>query len=114
LRKLKIILMKKFTLCIAAILLLFIVIPTQLKAVTDTDPVLKASTENVESANVNVLLARLDEIKAMDMSTMNSSEKKDLRKEVRTIKSELMAVGGGVYLSVGALIIIILLLILIL
>jgi hypothetical protein len=45
---------------------------------------------------------------------MKASEKKELRKEVRTIKAQLKASNNGVYLSVGAIIIVILLLILIL
>jgi len=60
------------------------------------------------------MLNRLDEIKAMDKSSLNSSEKKELRKEVREIKKELRSSGNGVYFSVGAIIIIILLLILLL
>lgn len=63
---------------------------------------------------VKVMMNRLEEIKAMDKSEMKSSEKKELRKEVRAIKSSLKSSGGGVYLSVGAVIIIILLLILLL
>jgi hypothetical protein len=61
-----------------------------------------------------ILLARLDEIKAMDFSDLSSKERKELRKEVRAIKSELRELGSGIYISVGAAIIIILLLILIL
>jgi hypothetical protein len=68
----------------------------------------------VVPAEALALLSRLDEIKAMDMSALGKTEKKQLRKEVRAIKSELKAVGGGVYLSAGAIIIIILLLILLL
>lgn len=65
-------------------------------------------------AEVKVMLNRLEEIKAMDKSEMKASEKKELRKEVRTIKANLAASNNGVYISVGAIIIIILLLILIL
>jgi hypothetical protein len=54
----------------------------------------------------------LNEIKAMDKSNMSRSEKKALRKEVRTISSGLRANGHGVYLSLGAILIIILLIIL--
>jgi hypothetical protein len=60
------------------------------------------------------LLVRLDQINAMDKSALSASEKKSLRKEVRSIKKELKTMNGGVYLSVGAIIIIILLLILLL
>ncbi len=65
-------------------------------------------------AEVKVMFNRLEEIKAMDKSSLNSSEKKALRKEVRAIKADLQSSGNGVYFSVGAIIIIILLLILIL
>jgi hypothetical protein len=62
---------------------------------------------------VQVLINRVEEIKAMDFSTLTSAEKKNLKKELRTIKSELKVV-TGVYLSIGAIIIIILLLLLLL
>ncbi len=54
---------------------------------------------------------RLEEIKTMDVKTMTRSEKKALRVEVRQIKKEMQAV-SGVYVSVGALLIIILLIVL--
>lgn len=45
---------------------------------------------------------------------MKYAEKKELRKEVRAIKTTLKSSNGGVYLSVGAILIIVLLLILLL
>jgi len=69
---------------------------------------------NEISAEVKVLTNRLDEIKKMDKSQLNHSEKKALRKEVRAINTNLRSTGNGVYLSVGAILIIILLLILLL
>lgn len=65
-------------------------------------------------AEVKVMLNRLEEIKKMDRSELTSSERKELRKEVRAIKTNLKASGNGIYLSIGAIIIIILVLILIL
>ncbi len=50
----------------------------------------------------------------MDKSDLKHSEKKVLRKEVRSIEKQLKQNNGGVYLSVGAIIIIILLLIILL
>jgi hypothetical protein len=48
----------------------------------------------------------------MDKSTMNNKEKRALKKELKTDQNELRTInGGGIYISVGALIIIILLLI---
>ena len=57
---------------------------------------------------------RVQEIKAMDKSHLTKTERKELRGELKALKKEANAMGGGVYLSVGAIIIIILLLILIL
>lgn len=65
-------------------------------------------------AEIQTMLDRLEEIKDMDKSSLKSSEKKELRKEVRAIKQNLKSSGHGIYLSVGAIIIIILLLILLL
>lgn len=95
-------------------LLLLTFMPTQLKAETDPMASSTANPKTVELAEANALIARLGEIKDMDKSSLNSSEKKQLRKEVRATKSRLKALNGGVYLSAGAIIIIILLLILIL
>ena len=70
----------------AIILLLFV--PAQSKAATESKTVSVATTTNVESARDNADLARLNEIKAMDLSSLSRSEKKELRKEVREIKSD--------------------------
>ena len=93
-------------------LLLLTLMP--LKAGTEPTPMALSETKAAESAEANALIARLGEIKAMDRSNLTSSEKRQLRKEVRATKKRLNEVGGGVYLSIGAIIIIILLLVLIL
>ncbi|AXP82816.1 hypothetical protein CJ739_3756 [Mariniflexile rhizosphaerae] len=62
-------------------------------------------------AEVKVMLNRLEEIKALDKSTLSRSERKELRREVRTIKKDLRAAGNGLYISSGAIIIILLLII---
>jgi len=58
------------------------------------------------------LTNRLIEIKNMDKSELTSTERKELRKEVKEIRRERKS--NGVYLSVGAIIIIALLLIILL
>jgi hypothetical protein len=63
---------------------------------------------------VQKMLNRLEEIKAMDLKKMPRSEKRKYAKEVKQIQKKMNAVGGGVYISAGALIIIVILLILIL
>jgi hypothetical protein len=87
-------------------------VPVQVQA--KNKEVLTAEQKEAQSAKANVLLTRLHEIDAMDKSEMSATEKRQLRKEVRTIKGDLKELGDGVYLSVGAIIIIILLLILLL
>ncbi|MEH6304502.1 hypothetical protein RYH73_02545 [Olivibacter sp. CPCC 100613] len=64
---------------------------------------------------INAMKRRVEEIKAMDKSSLTKVERKALRKELREMNKRARALGsGGVYLSVGAIIIIILVLILIL
>jgi hypothetical protein len=60
------------------------------------------------------VVTRLKEIREMDKSNLTSSEKRALRKEVREMKKEVRDNKNGIYLSVGAIIIIVLLLILLL
>ena len=59
------------------------------------------------------LIDRLEEINSLDKSKLSRAEKKELRKEVKEIQ-KTMDIGGGVYISVGALILIIILLIILL
>lgn len=105
--------MKKVTFYLMMMVLSLSVVPTQMLA-AEKNPTSVSNNPKEVPAEVKVLLNRLDEIKSMDKSSLNSSEKKELRKEVRAIKAELKSTGNGVYLSVGAIIIVILLLILLL
>lgn len=75
----------------------------------------KGETELTEEQKVRLIeiQERVDEIKAMDFSTMDKEEKKDVRMELKEMKEEAKRAGGGVYISVGAIIIILLILILV-
>ena len=88
----------------------------QMKAATGSSPVSVTTTSAAKYKNMSILIARVETIKAMDISALCSSERKELRNELRAIKSDLKSIDGGVtiYLSVGAIIVIILLLILLL
>ena len=65
---------------------------------------------------VNLLENRLREIEGMDLKALEKGEKKEIKMEVKDINRELKkhAISGGVYISVGALILIIILLIILL
>jgi hypothetical protein len=99
--------MKKLTLCIVTVIGLMSFNPGQGMASSTPAPVAIEMSQAQKSR-----LARLEEIRNMDMSGITAAEKKALRKEVRASKRQMD--GGGVYLSVGAIIIIVLLLILLL
>ncbi|HWB27723.1 MAG TPA: hypothetical protein VG738_19750 [Chitinophagaceae bacterium] len=74
-------------------------------------------TDNNSTSNelrVQEMKSRLEEIKNMDKSNLTREERKELRREVKGMRKEAKTMSGGVYLSVGAIIIIILVLILIL
>jgi hypothetical protein len=71
-------------------------------------------TEEQKATRLQEIKSRVQEIKAMDFSTLSKEDRKAVRKELKEMRKEARAIGGGVYLSVGAIIIIILVLILIL
>jgi hypothetical protein len=113
--------MRKLLLGLIAGFMLLMGSPTLLKADTEPTAISVPATTTVKSPEVAAMELRLNEIKAIDTKALSSAEKKELRKEVREIKSELKANSesasvnsGGVYVSVGAAILIVLLLILLL
>jgi uncharacterized membrane protein YvbJ len=72
------------------------------------------ATENKLSAEeVNRLLNRVEEIRKMDKSNMTSLEKRELRKEIKDIKKNVRKHGEIIYISGGAVLLVILILILI-
>ena len=106
--------MKKILVILIVACFTLVVFPTETRS---KEVVTTKTEENIkpeQSAEVKALLLRLDEIKLLDKSDLTRTEKKELRTEVKTIKSELREMGGGIYISVGAAIIIILLLIILL
>lgn len=107
--------MKRTFLYLMLSLSLLTAVPSVQAKVAEATPIEVPNKDNKEAeARAKVLIARLDEIKAMDKSELSKVERKALRKEVKDIRSELRTTGNGIYLSIGAIIIIILLLILLL
>jgi len=56
--------------------------------------------------------ARVAEIKDMDFSDMTKAEKKEVRNELKSLNKEAKQLASGVYISVGAIIIILLVILL--
>ena len=111
--------MKKLIACIATALLLVTFTPLQsiaenAKGIPLGKPVVISATGK-ESAELKALINRVNEINAMDRSTMSRAEKKEIRKELRAIKREVnmhsQHSGGAVYISGGLLIFILILII---
>lgn len=64
-----------------------------------------------QQAKLNQLTTRVEQIRGMDKSDLSREEKKALRTELKQMKSEANAIGnGGIYLSVTALLVIIIIL----
>jgi hypothetical protein len=106
--------MKKLAICLIMTCLSLTLIPLQLNATSKSEPTSVPAPKPAESPEVKALELRLNEINAMDKSKMKSAEKKTLRKEVKSINHKMHDIGGGVYLSVGAVILIVILLIVLL
>jgi hypothetical protein len=104
--------MKKRNVILVSVMLLLAIAPMQIKAGTDTSITANKTESAVESARATELMKRLDQINALDKSEMSRLEKNEARKEVREIKKEMKKLGGGIYISAGAIIIILLLIIL--
>jgi Holliday junction resolvasome RuvABC ATP-dependent DNA helicase subunit len=99
---------RKFQMIVLATLLAFMT-PLQSAAAS------AVPADSVADSRIAVqIIKRVTEIQDMDRSGLSSSEKKELRKELRQMKKQADGLDKRVYLSIGAIIIIILLLILIL
>lgn len=103
--------MKKISLYAITAFLFLNSVPAQLEAKTTPTSITKIEIHNTSSVEANTYLTRLDEINAMEKSTLSPRQKKSLRNEVKAIKQRLQTLDGGIYISVGAIIIILLLII---
>ena len=103
--------MKKLIAYFIAALMLVAFTPIQSIA-AEKEPI-SFSTAKKESPELKALINRVNEINAMDRSTMSRSEKREIRKELRAIKREVNKHdgGGAVYISGGLLLLIIILII---
>jgi hypothetical protein len=91
-----------------AIFLSLTFIPLQAKDTVKPDKSVTAP-KPMDANEAKALEVRLNEIKSMDKTKLNASEKKSLRKELKTTKQRLHD-GGYLYVSAGTLILVIILL----
>jgi hypothetical protein len=107
--------MKKIILCLIVTCLLLTILPYQLNAAnkTTSSSIVVSKPANSE-AEAKALMLRLNEIKDMDKSNLTPTDKRELRREVISIRERLRSITGGVFVSAGAIIIILLLLIILL
>ena len=105
--------MKKLMIYAVMASLFCVAMPMQMSAATNANPssTIPSASQSLEA---KALQTRLDEIKQIDKSTLTPAAKKQLRKETRSIKKQLKELGGGVYLSAGAIVLIVVLLIILL
>lgn len=104
--------MKNLTIPFVTVMLMLIMAPIQAAEIAKPTTTTISSNE-VESAEIKALMARVDEIKAMDKSSLSSSERTALRKEMRLMKKTVNhAHGSTVYVSGGLIILIVVLIIL--
>lgn len=73
-----------------------------------------AMTKEQKEQELANMQARTKEIMAMNISKMSAEQRKSLREELKGMKQEAKDIGGGVYISAGALIVLIIVLIIIL
>jgi ABC-type Fe3+-citrate transport system substrate-binding protein len=72
----------------------------------------KTMTDEERSERVIVLEERLMELSELDVKNMERQERREIKKEVKYIQKELKAHGnGGIYISSGAVILVLLLII---
>lgn len=102
--------MKKSVYFIAICLIALLFVPNKMiasESYTKTGP-----EEPVEIPyEVQKMIDRVYEIREMDKSDLTRAERRELRKEVREIKKEVRSTNSGIFISTGAIIIILLLII---
>ncbi|HEU5289882.1 MAG TPA: hypothetical protein VFU05_04510 [Cyclobacteriaceae bacterium] len=108
--------MKLKNVILTCLLMMFTIVPGYSSVSTNPDVKrIPAPAETPGALRAQELIKRLEEIKAMDVRAMSKEEKRELRAEVKSIKREMRHIhDGGIYISVGGLIVILLLLIILL
>lgn len=96
----------------AATLLLFYTTPTFAENKIKKEPKVLTAEEQVKLEEIE---ARVLEIRDMELSNLEKAEKSEIKSELKSLEKEAKALrGSGLYISTGALILIIILLIILL
>ena len=103
--------MKKIAYFLSILFLFTAIIPT---AIANEEKRGKEKPELTEEQQVRLgeIEERVAEIKALDFGELSADELKEVKVELKELKKEAKKNGGGIYLSVGAIIVILLVLIL--
>lgn len=101
--------MKAKFLVMLGLLALFCVTPVLANDTNKSDPAKEARY----SPEVQEIVDRINELKYIDKSELTKEEKKELKAEIKELKEEANEASkrGGIYISTGAIIIILLLII---
>lgn len=99
---------------IYALAMLFIVTFSASPVMANSKPAKRSELTAEQRVQLQRIIDRVEEIRALDKSKLSKVEKKALKKELKELKERGREISQGVFLSFGAIIIIILLLILIL
>jgi hypothetical protein len=101
--------MKKSLYILSVIFLFLAYVPLTTAGETKKEKIELTAEEQVRLDEIN---SRIDQIKAMDFADMGKTERSDIKSELKEMRAEAKALGNGVYISVGAIVIILLILIL--
>ncbi|MFA9215274.1 MAG: hypothetical protein ACEQSR_15780 [Candidatus Methylacidiphilales bacterium] len=101
--------MNKISVLLTVVVLLFTFFSVKAKGKSETAKN-ELALQSTSMNKSNVLLKRLEIIKEMDKSQLNKEELNSLLAEVRVINKQLLAVDGGIFISAGALIVILIVL----
>lgn len=96
-----------------AFIMVFVLSATAFAATASKNPENLPKTENKLSEEEAIRLTnRVEEIRDMDKTDMAAKEKRELRKELKSIHKSVKRDGGIIYIGTGTLLVIILLIIL--
>ena len=97
------------------VLFLFPLYSNAMQSTAEGPTIVALPSDSLKDAKIAAhIVQRVNEIQAMDLSALSPAEKKALRKELMQMKRDSDGLDSKIYISIGAAIIIVLLLILIL